>query len=107
MNGIRRWDLCTVAAVIVASACMALDANLNPENDNLPNIMRPVEHSRTVLPGTGQLKYGKIFDEKSNPENDNLPDIMSPVEHSRTVLPGTGKLEYGQTFEMDGASRDR
>jgi hypothetical protein len=30
MNQIRHWDLRTVAAVIVASVCMALDANLEP-----------------------------------------------------------------------------
>jgi len=62
MNGIRRWDLCTFAAAAVAAVCMALDANLNPENDNLPDIMSPVEHSRTVLPGTGKLEYGQIFE---------------------------------------------
>jgi hypothetical protein len=62
MNGIRRWDLRTFAAAAATAVCIAADANLNPENDNLPDIMRPVEHSRTVLPGTGKLQYNQIFE---------------------------------------------
>ena len=51
------------AALTVAAAALCFfGAKSNPEKDNLPDIMRPVEHSRTVLPGTGQLEYNQIFE---------------------------------------------